>query len=251
MQLKILSLGDEFTVSAGRYLAKTAKSDDVTIVSGCMMLSDSSLENHLKMITDDIPVYRFEYNGEGSVRLNEMDDVSASKIFDWFDWDYIIIQQSMDKAGVSESYNPYIREIADLIRQKCPRSEIIINEPWAFEDDSAEPVFELFDNNTQTMAEKIRTACINASVAGNIKIVFPTGEAWNNARKENFCRLTSEDGCHASRCGEFLSSALWYEILTGNDIRKNSYRLPFVESNITTMLKDIAHETAEKYSLHK
>ena len=87
MQLKILSLGDEFTVSAGRYLAKTAKSDDVTIVSGCMMLSDSSLENHLKMITEDIPVYRFEYNGEGSVRLNEMDDVSATKIFDWFDWD--------------------------------------------------------------------------------------------------------------------------------------------------------------------
>lgn len=251
MQLKILSLGDEYAVSAGRYLAKTAKSDDVKIVAGFMTLSDSSLENHLKMIALDIPVYHFECNSEGSVRLNEMNDVSASKILDWFDWDYITIQQSMDKAGIPESYEPFISEITEIIRQKCPRAEIVINETWAFENDSSEPLFELFDNNTQTMADKIRTACINAAAAGNIRIVFPTGEAWSKARKESFCRLTSEDGCHASRCGEFLASALWYEILTGNDIRKNSYRLPFVESHITTRLKDIAHETAEKYSLHK
>ncbi len=251
MQLKILSLGDEYTVSAGRYLAKTAKSDDVKIVAGFMTLSEPSLESHLKMISEDSPVYHFEYNSEGSVRLNETENVSASEIFDWFDWDYIIIQQSICKAGIYGSYEPFITEIAGIIRQKCPRAEIILNEPWAFENDSADSVFELFDNDTQTMADKIRTACINAAAAGSIKIVFPTGEAWRNARKEHFCRLTSDDGCHASRCGEFLASALWYEILTGNDIRKNSYRLPFVESHITAKLKDIAHETAEKYSLHK
>ncbi len=250
MQLKILSLGDEYALSARRYLAKTAKSDDVKIVSGCMTLEDASLEKHTGMISDDVPAYRFEYNDEGSVRMNEISDISASKIFDWTDWDYVTVQQSIDKAGDSESYKLFISEIAEMIRQKCPRAQLVINEPWAFESDCENATFEIYNNNQQAMADKIRTACINAASEGNIKIVFPVGEAWMNARKENFCRLTGDDGCHASRCGEFLASALWYEILTGNDVRKNSYRLPFVESHIASRLKDIAHETAEKYSLH-
>ena len=251
MQLKILSLGDEYLLSARRYLAKTAKSDDVKIVSGCMTLEDASLENHLRMISADIPAYRFEYNAEGSVRTNEILSVCASEIFNWTDWDFVIIQQSIEQAGNAESYIPFIREIADVIRQNCPHARLVINEPWAFETDCKNAYFEIYNNNQQTMAESIRTACINAVSDGNIKIVFPVGEAWSNARNENFCRLTADDGCHASRCGEFLASVLWYEMLTGNDVRKNNYRLPFVESHVASKLKDIAHETAEKYSLHK
>lgn len=250
MMLRILSLGDEYALSSGRYLAKTAKSDDVKIVTGFMTLENASLENHMKMMEEDAPVYRFEYNEEGSVRTNETEKVPASEIFDWYEWDYVTVQQSSGMAGDAESYVPFIREIADMIRQKCPRAEIVINEPWAYEKNCWEHLFEKYGNNTQTMAESIRTACINAADVADIKIVFPVGEAWSDARKENFCSLTGDDGCHASRCGEFLAAALWYEILTGNDIRKNTYRLPFVESDITAKLKEIAHNTAEKYSLH-
>lgn len=251
MQLKILSLGDEYALSARRYLAKTAKNDDVRIVSGCMTLEDATLENHFRALSDDAPVYRFEYNEEGSIRVNEMNCVSASKIFSWFDWDYITVQQSFVQSGDSESYIPFIRDIADIVRQNCPRAQLVINEPWAAETDCKEAFFGIYNNQQQIMADRIRTACINAASEADIRIVFPVGEAWRNARQKDFCRLTGDDGCHASRCGEFLASALWYEILTGNDIRKNSYRLPFVESHTTAILKDIAHETAEKYSLHK
>lgn len=249
MHLKILSLGDEYASSAGRYLAKIAKCDDVDIVSGNLILADSSLADHVAAIESDNGIYRFEFNDEGSIRTNVYDDFIFSKALDWFDWDYITVQQGTPLAGVADSYFPHISTVAGSIRQHCPGADIVINEPWAFETDCTSAHFASYNNNTVLMAQKIRESVIEAAQRAGIKIVLPVGEVWSDARKADFCRLTSDDGCHASRCGEFLASAVWYEILTGNDVSKNKYRLPFVSAEITARLKEVAHDTAVRYKL--
>lgn len=51
--------------------------------------------------------------------------------------------------------------------------------------------------------------------------------------------------------GDFVCGAVWYEVLTGNNISENSYRLPFVNSENVEKLKLVVHEVAEKYCLRK
>lgn len=249
MQLKILSLGDHCSVSAQSYLAKLAKSDDISIIAGNITLENNSLESHCAAISNDTPSYRFEFNENGSVRTTVFENFCFSKAIDWFDWDYICIQQTQALAGNTESYFPYINTIIDAIKQSVPDAGIIILEPWAYEDDCINEEFQKYDNNAVIMTQKIRESIISAATNTEIKIVFPLGEAWSNARTRNFCRLTGDDGYHASRCGEFLSGAVCYEILTGNNIAKNKYRLPFIHADITAELKNTAHEIAEKYRL--
>lgn len=249
MHLKILSLGDECSVSAQRYLAKMAKCDDISVIAGNLTLDNNSLEAHFSAIRDNNADFRFEYNDEGSVRTTVFENFCFSKAMDWFDWDYVSVQQSILLSGDADSYFPFICSITDTVRQLNPRTGIIINEPWAFESDCIISEFQKYNNNTRTMAQKIREATIEAASRANIRIVLPVGEAWSEVRNADFCRLTGDDGCHASRCGEFLAGAVWYEILTGNDISKNKYRLPFVSAEITADLKKIAHAIAEKYKL--
>lgn len=249
MQLKILSLGDECSVSAQRYLAKMAKCDDVSVIAGNLTLADNSLETHFSAIRDEDTVFRFEYNDKGSVRTTVFENFSFSKAMDWFDWDYISLQQSIILSGETNTYFPFICNITDTVKKINPQVKIIINEPWAFETDCILSDFRKYNNNTYTMTQNIREATIEASARAGIKIVFPVGEAWSHVRKNGICRLTGDDGCHASRCGEFLAGAVWYEILTGNDVSRNKYRLPFVSTEITAELKKIAHTIAEKYKL--
>ncbi len=249
MQLKILSLGDHCSASALSYLAKLAKSDDISIIAGNITLDNNSLESHSSAISNDTPSYRFEFNENGSVRTTVFENFSFSRATDWFDWDYVSVQQTQSLAGDTESYYPYINTITDAIKQYCPRAGIIINEPWAYETDCTNEDFQKYNNDTDLMTRKIRETIIDVASRTGIKIVLPLGEAWSNARSRDFCRLTGDDGYHASRCGEFLSGAVCYEILTGNNIAKNKYRLPFVNTDITAELKNTAHEIAEKYRL--
>lgn len=249
MQLKILSLGDHCSVSAQSYLAKLAKSDDISIIAGNITLENNSLESHCAAISNDTPSYRFEFNENGSVRTTVFENFRFGKAIDWFDWDYITIQQTQSLACDRESYFPYIRTVTDSVKQLCPRAGIIIIEPWAYEPYCMNEDFQKYNNDTAMMTRQMRETIIDVASETGIKIVLPLGEAWNIARNRNFCSLTADDGFHSSRCGEFLSGAVCYEILTGNNIAKNKYRLPFVNTDITAKLKNTAHEIAEKYRL--
>lgn len=226
-QIKILSLGDEFACTAQGYLPKIAKCDSVGIVAGAVFAKGMSLRDHVNALKNDVDCYTFIYNNEGSVRFNTFENFSAVKALDWLNWDYVVVQQCISLAADKESYITYLAELCEILKERCPNAAVVLNEPYA---------------------KDAREACIAAIKNSNVKIVFPVGEAWHNAEKAGITNLTA-DGHHTGRTGEFLSAAVWYEVITGNDMTKNSYRLPFVESEITARIKSAVHEVAHKYSL--
>ena len=250
MQINILSIGDEFSAVPQRYLGKIAKSGGDEIVTGNLILPGASLKRHCEVITDDVPAYQFDYTSPGSVRFNTLEDCAPSKALGWTDWDYITVQQSASLAGMEETFFPYISEIASLLRKLCPRASLVLHETWAFDENCAEPLFEEYHRSTAEMADKIRQSYIAAAKQSEIHIVFPVGEAWNAARQTALRDGLTLDGLHSSRMGDFLSGAVWYEILTGNDVTKNSYRLPFIPAENVASLKKTAHEIAVEYSIH-
>lgn len=251
MQIKVLSLGDAYSAGAQRYLAKIAKCDGVEITLGNLMMPDATLEKHCAAVRDDLPAYRFDYTPEGSVRLNTIESCLPSRAFAWLDWDYITMQQSAELAGDAASFLPYAGELAFLMKQRCPDALPVLNETWAFEPDCREEAFARYHRDPDIMANMIHNACLNAAENADIHIVFPLVEAFRAAKSNLPDTPLTVDGCHGNRLGDFLAGAVWYEILTGNDMSKNAYRLPFVPTEQVDLLKKTAHEVASQYSLKK
>lgn len=237
MAIKILSIGDICAVSAQRCLAKIARCDGVEITCGVMSLPDADLATHADAIISDLPVYTFDYCSDGSIRINSEENCGFSYVLSMFDWDYITVNQRIDIADKEDTYFPYINEISDFIKQKCPDAKLVINEPWA-----------LLSNHSD-MSTRIREISIAIAENTNINIVFPVGEVWEKIRLQHPELKLSTDDVKSSRLGDFVSGAVWYEILTGNSIVKNNYRVPFVNSESVEKLRTVVHEVTEKYIL--
>ena len=237
MQIRILAIGDICAVSAQRCLAKIAKCDGVEITCGVITMPEADLIDHSDALLGDLPVYRFDYCADGSVRLNSEENCSFSYVLSAYDWDYIAINRRIENAGLIEGYFPYINNIADFINEKYPRARLVINEPWAFSENSGET------------ARMIRECCIAVAENTRINIVFPVGEVWETVRQTYPDIELSGDGIRSGRLGDFLSGAVWYEVLTGNNVAKNSYRVPFVNGADVEKLKVVVHEVTEKYTL--
>lgn len=249
--MKILLLGDEYSAGAMHYVPKIAKSDSCEITAGSLVLDDCSLKNHFEAIKDDLPVYKFEFNAKSSARLDTYENCSASRVFEWFEWDYIVLQQKTELSGLSDTFFPYLTDIAALVREACPSASLLLYENWAFSDRCGDESFEKYNRSTAVMADMIRNAYIGAAQETGINIILPVGEAWSEARRMYPSLELTSDGRFGSRLGEYLASAVWYELLTGNSMLKNTYRLPFVQHDKTQLLREVAHLTAEKYSIRK
>lgn len=237
MVIKILSIGDICAVSAQRCLAKIAKCDGVEITCGVMSLPDADLATHADAIVSDFPVYTFDYCADGSIRLNSEENCSFSYVMSMYDWDYITINQRIDIADKEDTYFPYINEISDFINEKSPNAKLVINEPWA-----------LYSKHID-MSARIREICISVAENTNINIVFPVGEVWEKIRLLYPELELSTDDIKSSRLGDFVSGAVWYEVLTGYSIVKNNYRVPFANSKSVEKLRTVVHEVTEKYML--
>lgn len=251
MQIRILSIGDMCAVASHRCLAKIAKCDGVEITAGIMSIPDADLSVHAKALTEDAAVYTFDYCADGSVRLNTEENCTFSYILSLYDWDYITVNQCISMSGLNDTYFPYINEIFGLLSEKCPHASVIIVEPWAFSQGCNADDFKIYNNDTEYMANQIRSSCIAAIENTSVNIVFPVGEVWQKVRAAYPELELTIDGVRSNRMGDFISGALWYEILTGNNISRNSYRLPFVNSEKVDRLRSVVHEVSEKYSLHK
>ncbi len=210
-QIKILSLGDDSLRVALSYLPKIAKSDSVGVVSGILYAEDATSDSFLQKIRNDSREFTFVYNKEGSVRFNTVEDFSAAKAFDWFDWNFVVI---------SDSDAECVDEICAFVRERSPKTKIIINRTVAEDDEN---VLSLCNADMDFSVTKIST------------------DAKNEISKQGFVT-----DMNSGRIKDFLSACILYENLTGNNVADNKYRLPFVESEITEIIKTVVHRNCAK-----
>ncbi|MCD7775461.1 MAG: DUF4886 domain-containing protein [Clostridiales bacterium] len=242
MGISIISIGDEHSVSPCRYLTKIAKCDGVEITAGSLLLANGTIKRHYESLINDVSFYRFDYYKKGSSRCDSELNYSLAKALTWEDWNYITIQQAGDETADAGSFSPYLKEFKVMLKEMCPDSILALNETWDFRSDG---------QNQKTIDEMSRNAYVTAAKEAEIDIVLPVGDAFRIARDTSINSYLSEEGCYGSRMEEFLAGAVWYELLTGNDITKNKYRLPFVEGEYVQVLKEIAHSVAQDCNLRR
>lgn len=221
--MKILSIGNSFSVDSQTWARKAAAAGGETFELGNLYIGGCSLERHMENVRSGEAAYDYFVNneniGRASVRTALMDEK----------WDFVTVQQASHFSGKPETYFPFIEELADYARALAPSAEIVVNETWAYEFDSTHPAFENYGRNRFQMH-----ACLSEAYRKGAKAIgarmISVGEAVRIAREnaafdpERGGVPLTRDGFHLSLyAGRLLAGLTWYEFFTGRDARENRF----------------------------
>ena len=129
--MRILSIGNSFSVDAQRYLHGVAKAAGVELKCANLYIGGCSLETHYKNIMNDSYSYNLQFNGE---MTGFMVSVKQALLAD--EWDVITLQQVSTLSTKFKSYSPYIKAIADYVRFHRPGAKLMVHQTWGYEDGS-------------------------------------------------------------------------------------------------------------------
>lgn len=223
-KITILAIGNSFSQDATHYLHQIAAADGVDIKVVNLYIGGCSLERHWNNIQSKAAEYLLEENGYSAEK-----QVSIQEALGMEDWDYIVTQQVSHESGMPETYEPYLSNIVAYIREQAPKAEILLQETWAYEIDSLHQGFLYYHQNQQEMYEKVSETYRKIAKQMRIRLI-PCGDVIQELRKRepfiyghggmSICR----DGFHMNVIyGRYLLAAIWYKMLTGNSVSKNTY----------------------------
>ena len=243
--IKILCIGNSYSVGATKYLHQIAKQYGDNIDATNLYIGGCSLERHAKNIKEDIPDYRIFKNGMWyglhNVKIKEYIDVDK--------WDYITLQQASVFSYKWESYMPYLDEVAQYAKEKNPYSKFLIHQTQVCSDTRCRLQFGI--SGRQEMYEKLVDAYNKAAEQVGAVGILPTGEASQIASVKYGVidnMLYSDPGSHLShRYGEYMAALTWFSVLTGKSVLDDKFGIDGSDEKIMKLMRMSAQEAADKY----
>ncbi len=174
--IKILAIGNSFSQDAVYYLHDIAMAANTKIKVVNLYIGGCSLEMHWNNINADAANYDYELNGLPVGRK-----ISIREALQEESWDYITLQQVSGDSGILDSYEPFITDIYNYVRQQVPAAEILLHQTWAYEVDSQHPAFAKYDRDQKRMSQLIEVAYTNLSNRMDMRII-PCGKVIEELR---------------------------------------------------------------------
>ncbi len=169
------------------------------------------------------------------------------------DWDYVTMQQASPNSGQYDTFFPYLSNLSAYIKERRPNATQVFHMTWAYQADSNHSGFANYGRDQMTMYNAIVTASTRAAAQAGISVILPSGVAWQKARATAVGDTLCRDGYHGNAKGQYLASAVWYEMLSGHSILDNEYvpaqndGAPVIDETTLEILKQCAHEAVEEY----
>lgn len=238
--MNILAIGNSFSQDATTYLHQVAKADgeDITVIN--LYIGGCSLETHYKNIMADAPLYDLQFNGVSTkVKVSIRQALISRK------WDYIVTQQCSPECTVYGSYQPYLSKLAEYIRFYAPTAELVIQQTWAYERDSARLNTMMGYSDPEFMYRDLKDAYDKAAASLGARLI-PCGEAFIRLYRRGIKH--HRDTFHASYgLGRYTLALVWYETLLGKPAIGNALREfdeEITEEGIRAA-QECAHEAVE------
>ena len=236
--MKVLAIGNSFSVDAFAWLHEIAAAQGVSLLLGNLYIGGCSLERHDLNIRENRADYVYYKTGcepaPSGVQAALRDE----------DWDVVTVQQCSHDSGRCETYQPFLTRICAYVRLLRPRARLMVHETWAYELDSPHAAFPRYDCSQAIMYAALRDAYRRAASSISAPLI-PCGDAMQIARLLppfdyahgglSLCR----DGFHASLLyGRYLLGCVWLEALTGQSCVGNTFvpRLPEQSEPSTDLL---------------
>lgn len=232
--LNVLAIGNSFAQDATYYLDDIARAQGYTNVEiAYLFIGGCTLKTHATNMSDNLADYTYYTNFGGkwvSTKNYTMEQAITSR-----DWDVITLQQASHHSGKSDTYEPYLGQLVDYVRQKQPNAKILWHMTWAYQQDSTHSGFPLYNNDQTTMYNSIvnayNTAVVPYITSGDMDGLLACGTAIQNARTSFVGDTLTRDGYHMSPLGRYLTGCLWYSYLTGETLTELD--LTKVDSKLT------------------
>lgn len=204
-----------------------------------------SLQQHAEFLAKDTAAYshRVCTNTEGRV---EKDTISLRQALRDGKYDFISLQQASHDSGIRSSYEPWLTILIDTVRAYQPEAKLCWMQTWAYSKDAKHPAYPRYQSDQQVMWDSIQ-ACIKSQITNHKLQIIPCGSAIQNARHTKLGDTLCRDGYHLNYAyGRYTAACVWYELLTGKDVRKNRYKNPQMTSCQKRLTQRAAHQANKK-----
>ena len=217
--IRVLCIGNSFSWDAvEQELVPLCDAKGVEVEIHNLYYGGCSLEQHARFLQQDKAVYSHRVCTNEEPRVIQ-DTVSLRQALHAGEYDVISLQQASHDSGIRSTYEPWLTMLIDTVREYQPKAKIYWMQTWAYSQDARHPAFPRYHSNQAEMWDSI-VACTPKKLP-----VIPCGAAIQNGRAtelgDTFCR----DGYHLNyEYGRYTAACVWYEILTGKDVRCNRYK---------------------------
>ncbi|MBR6530996.1 MAG: DUF4886 domain-containing protein [Clostridia bacterium] len=239
--MKILSIGNSFSEDAQRWLNALAKMHGADIHCANLYIGGCSLETHWLNNRENNAFYDYQVNGNPAE-----EKISIAEALKRDNWDIVTLQQVSNFSGMPETYEPYLSDLIDTVKEALPDAEIMLHETWAYETYSGHPGFLNYNCSQKEMHGRIQATVKAFAEKYNLRTI-PTGDFIQKLRETanvfnypdggiSLCR----DGYHLTYdYGRFAASALWFVTLTGKKI--SSADFADLDSKLLKIIIDTAN----------
>ena len=236
--LKVLAIGNSFSVDAMTHLYQVAKAEGVEeIVLGNFFVGACTLKMHAGYMESGEAAYRYDKCSNGAWVQTPATTLLTGLLDE--EWDVITMQQASHDSGVASTYQPYLNQLIAYVKEQCPNAKLMWHMTWAYQSDSDHKAFPVYGNEQTTMYYGI-VNCLQKEIDTNENIVatIPSGTVIQNLRNSVIGDRLTRDGYHLNDLGRLAASYTWYAVLANQPIE--SVKLSVVgKTGISEQQKDL------------
>ncbi len=244
--MNILSIGNSFSKDAQRYLHQIAKADDVVLNVFNLYISGCPLSTHYRNVLSEERAYMLEMNGESTGFKVSLKEALLNR-----DWDIVTVQQASRLSPDDATYQPYLNNLVQYVRDCVPKAKIVVHQTWAYEQGCQRLNEELQYRDYKDMLRDVVAAYQKAANDIGADFIIPSGEVFD-ALLENGIEKIHRDTYHASLgLGRYALGLTWYRFLTGNDISGNTFACfdEDVSAEQMVIAKKCVSQIADRYGV--
>lgn len=248
--LKVLAIGNSFSVDAMEYLYNIAKSAGVeTIVLGNLRVSGCTVDMHTDYALSNKPKYTYLKNTSESWISTDNYTFEAGLTDEA--WDFITLQQGSHFSGMPSEYRQLGRLISIVNNKKTnPEAKLFWHMTWAYQQSTSNQNFALYNNSQSEMYNAI-VSTVQSTIIPTEKFegIIPSGTTVQNIRTSFIGdNVNRDDGYHMSQpFGRYLIGLTYFAAITGADVSKVTY-LP--SASITKDMEAAAKESVKNAMLN-
>jgi hypothetical protein len=245
--IRILCIGNSFSWDAVEQelvpLCKAQLVPRVQVEVHNLYYGGCSLQQHAEFLLKDTAAYSHRVCTNACPRIIK-DTISLRQALRDGTYDYISFQQASHDSGIRASYEPWLSMLVDTVRAYQPEAQLCWMQTWAYSQDATHWAYERYHNNQQEMWDSIQ-ACTKSEIINHQSkmLLIPCGDAIQRARNTKLGDTLCRDGYHLNYTyGRYTAACVWYEIITGKDVRYNLYR----PSKTTLLQRSLARKSAHR-----
>ena len=249
LAIRVLCIGNSFSWDAvEQELVPLCAEKGVEVEVHNLYYGGCSLEQHADFLLRDTAAYSHRVCTNARPRIIK-DTCTLREALRDGAYDYISLQQASHDSGIRATYEPWLTMLIDTVRAYQPNAQLCWMQTWAYSQDAKHPAYPRYHNSQQDMWDSIQACTKYVQEIFNFQFsifnlkVVPCGLAIQNARETKLGDTLCRDGYHLNYVyGRYTASCVWYEIITGKDVRRNRYKNP----KMTTQQRRLTQKSAHK-----